>query len=139
MQTWRMVKLKNELTGPRVFVTLGNQNEKIHLTGGYAKPEKNKSMCGTDLAGKTIVDARDIAPREGYQDSKLWCLRCLHLLSYEALDQIILFSSVSMEKVGTYGAVVVIEHLERPRKYKTHPFNLTPVPEKSEWRIFERD
>ena len=63
-----MNKLKNELTGPRVFVALGNQNEKIHLTGGYAKPEKNKSMCGKELVGKTIVDARDIAPREGYQD-----------------------------------------------------------------------
>ena len=134
-----MNNLKNELTGPRVFVALANQNEKIHLTGGYAKPEKNKSMCGKELVGKTIVDARDIAPREGYQDSKLWCLGCLHLLSFEALDQKILFSSVSMEKVGTYGDVVVIEHLKRPSKYKTHPFNLTPVPEKSEWRIFECD
>ncbi len=134
-----MNKLKNELTGPRVFVALANQNEKIHLTGGYAKPEKNKSMCGKELVGKTIVDARDIAPREGYQDSKLWCLGCLHLLSFEALDQKILFSSVSMEKVGTYGDVVVIEHLKRPSKYKTHPFNLTPAPDKSQWRIFERD
>tara|TARA_B100000767_G_C19738587_1_gene525056 strand:- start:107 stop:511 length:405 start_codon:yes stop_codon:yes gene_type:complete len=134
-----MNKLKNELTGPRVFVALANQNEKIHLTGGHAKPEKNKSMCGKEIVGKMIVDARDIAPREGYQDSKLWCLACLHLLAFEALDQKILFSSVSMEKVGTYGDVVVIEHLKRPSKYKTHPFNLTPVPEKSEWRTFERD
>ena len=86
-----------------------------------------------------IVDARDTAPRDGYQDSNLWCVACLHQLAFEALDQKILFSSVSMEKVGTYGDVVVIEHLKRPSKYKTHPFNLTPVPEKSEWRTFERD
>jgi len=130
-----MIKSKNELTGPRVFVALGDKKQKIHLTGGHGKPEKNKSMCGKILRSEIIVDARDIAPREGYQDSKSWCLKCINLLDYEALDQKILFSSISMEKVGTYGDIVVIPHLERPRKYKTHPLNLTPVPEKSEWRI----
>ena len=124
-----MVKLKNELTGPRVFVALGNQKEKIHLTGGYAKPEKNKSMCGTDLAGKTIVDARDIAPREGYQDSKLWCLRCLGLLDFEALDQKVLFSAIEIS-AGTYGQLVVAGHVSRNKP----KLILTPAPEKSEWR-----
>ena len=63
-----MTNTKNELTGPRVFVVVDDKKKgKIHLTGGYAKPEMNKSMCGTKIGMKTIVDARDIAPREEYR------------------------------------------------------------------------
>ncbi len=130
-----MSKLDNELTGPRVYVAVGGKGQKLHLTGGYSKPNISKAMCGTGLETRTIVDARDIAPRDGYQDSKLWCLRCINLLAYEALDQIILFSSIFMEKIGTYGDLVVIPHLERPSKHKKHPFKLTAAPEKSEWRL----
>ena len=133
-----MSKLDNELTGPRVYVAVGGKNQKLHLTGGYSKPNISKAMCGTKLEGRTIVDARDIAPRQGYQDWRLWCLKCLGLLDFEALDQKVLFSAI-IGAPGTYGDIVVIPHLERPSKHKKHPFKLTPVPEKSEWRIFERD
>ena len=38
-----MNSVKNELTGPRVFVVVDdNKKGKIHLTGGHAKPEMNK-------------------------------------------------------------------------------------------------
>ena len=48
-----MDNVKNELTGPRVFVVVAdNKKGKIHLTGGYAKPEMNKSMCGAKLGMK---------------------------------------------------------------------------------------
>ena len=133
-----MTLLKNELTGPRVFVALGDKKEKIHLTGGHAKPEKVSSMCGRELGSRIIVDARDIAPREGYQKSSMWCKQCLGRLENEGLDQKVLFTSIQF-KSGTFGDLCVIPHLGREKKFKTYPLNLTPVPKKNEWRIFERD
>ena len=133
-----MTLLKNELTGPRVFVALGDKKEKIHLTGGHAKPEKISSMCGRELGSRIIVDARDIAPREGYQKSSMWCKQCLGRLENEGLDQKVLFTSIQF-KSGTFGDLCVIPHLGRQKKFKQYPLNLTQVPKKNEWRIFERD
>ena len=130
-----MDNVKNELTGPRVFVVVAdNKKGKIHLTGGYAKPEMNKSMCGAKLGMKTVVDARDIAPREEYRHAHRWCLRCLGMLDFEALDQKVLFSAIEIS-AGTYGQLVVAGHVSRNKP----KLILTPAPEKSEWRIFERD
>jgi hypothetical protein len=127
--------VKNELTGPRVFVAVDdNKKGKIHLTGGYAKPEMNKSMCGTKLGMKTIVDARDIAPREEYRHAQRWCKRCLARLDNEGLDQKVLFSAIEFT-VGTYGQLVVARHISRNKP----KLNLTPVPDKSQWRTVERD
>ena len=130
-----MDNVKNELTGPRVFVVVAdNKKGKIHLTGGYAKPEMNKSMCGAKLGMKTVVDARDIAPREEYRHAHRWCFRCLGMLYFEALDQKVLFSAIEIS-AGTYGQLVVAGHVSRNKP----KLILTPAPEKSEWRIFERD
>ena len=130
-----MDNVKNELTGPRVFVVVAdNKKGKIHLTGGYAKPEMNKSMCGAKLGMKTVVDARDIAPREEYRHAHRWCLRCLGMLDFEALDQKVLFSAIEIP-AGTYGQLVVAGHVSRNKP----KLILTPAPEKSEWRIFELD
>jgi hypothetical protein len=130
-----MDNVKNELTGPRVFVVVAdNKKGKIHLTGGYAKPEMNKSMCGAKLGMKTVVDARDIAPREEYRHAHRWCFRCLGMLDFEALDQKVLFSAIEIS-AGTYGQLVVAGHVSRNKP----KLILTPAPEKSEWRIFERD
>ena len=130
-----MDNVKNELTGPRVFVVVAdNKKGKIHLTGGYAKPEMNKSMCGAKLGMKTVVDARDIAPREEYRHARRWCFRCLGMLDFEALDQKVLFSAIEIS-AGTYGQLVVAGHVSRNKP----KLILTPAPEKSEWRIFERD
>ena len=130
-----MDNVKNELTGPRVFVVVAdNQKGKIHLTGGYAKPEMNKSMCGAKLGMKTIVDARDIAPREEYRHAHRWCLRCLGMLDFEALDQKVLFSAIEIS-AGAYGQLVIAGHVSRNKP----KLILTPAPEKSEWRTFERD
>ena len=130
-----MDNVKNELTGPRVFVVVAdNQKGKIHLTGGYAKPEMNKSMCGAKLGMKTVVDARDIAPREEYRHAHRWCLRCLGMLDFEALDQKVLFSAIEIS-AGAYGQLVIAGHVSRNKP----KLILTPAPEKSEWRTFERD
>ncbi len=130
-----MDNVKNELTGPRVFVVVAdNKKGKIHLTGGYAKPEMNKSMCGAKLGMKTVVDARDIAPREEYRHAHRWCFRCLGMLDFEALDQKVLFSAIEIS-AGTYGQLVVAGHVSRNKP----KLILTPAPEKSEWRIFESD
>ena len=129
-----MTLLRNELTGPHVFVVLGDKKEKIHLTGGHAKPEMNKSMCGAKLGMKTIVDARDIAPREEYRHAHRWCKRCLAMLDFEGLDQKVLFSAIEFS-AGTYGQLVLAGHVSRNKPRLI----LTPAPEKSEWRIFEGD
>ena len=130
-----MDNVKNELTGPRVFVVVAdNQKGKIHLTGGYAKPEMNKSMCGAKLGMKTVVDARDIAPREEYRHAHRWCLRCLGMLDFEALDQKVLFSAIEIS-AGTYGQLVVARHISRNKP----KLILTPTLEKSQWRTVERD
>lgn len=126
---------KNELTGPRVFVVVNdNKKGKIHLTGGYAKPEMNKSMCGTKIGMKTIVDARDIAPRDEYRHAHRWCKRCLARLDNEGLDQKVLFSAIEFS-AGTYGQLVVSRHISRNKP----KLNLTPAPDKSQWRTVERD
>ena len=130
-----MNNIKNELTGPRVFVVVDdNKKGKIHLTGGYAKPEMNKSMCGTKLGMKTIVDARDIAPREEYRHGHRWCKRCLAMLDFEGLDQKVLFSAIEFS-TGTYGQLVVAGHVSRNKP----KLILTPTTERSQWRIVERD
>ena len=128
-----MTNTKNELTGPRVFVVVDDKKKgKIHLTGGYAKPEMNKSMCGTKLGMKTIVDARDIAPREEYRHAHRWCKRCLGVLEYEALDQKVLFSAIEFS-AGTYGQLVVAGHVSRNKP----KLILTPATHKSQWRTIE--
>ena len=125
--------IKNELTGPRVFVVVDdNKKGKIHLTGGYAKPKMNKSMCGTKLGMKTIVDARDIAPREEYRQAQRWCKRCLARLDNEGLDQKVLFSAIEFT-AGTYGQLVLADHVNRSKP----KLILTPAPHKSQWRTVE--
>ena len=137
-ETYFMARLANELTGPRVYVAVGKKGQKLHLTGGVNKPNMSKAMCGAKFEEQILVDARDIAPREGYQDGNMWCKRCLAALDFEALDQKILFSTVRF-KHGTYCDLVLIEHLKRPSKLPASPFDLTPVPPREEWRIAERD
>ena len=130
-----MAQIPNELTGPRVYVAVDDKKSaKMHLTGGFHKPERDKSMCGTSIEGKTLVDARDIAPHSEYQDSDLWCLRCIGILDLEPLDQKILFSAIKFQP-GTYADLVVVRHLQRPSKLKTHPFRLTNAPPRKDWRI----
>ena len=130
-----MANTPNELTGPRMYVADDDKKTaKMHLTGGFHKPGREKAMCGSSIAGKTLVDARDIAPHSENQDSDLWCLRCIGILDFEALDQKILFSAIKFQP-GTYGDLVVIPHLQRPSKHKTHPFLLTSVPPRKVWRI----
>lgn len=126
---------KNELTGPRVFVVVDDKKKgKLHLTGGYAKPEKKKTMCGITLGMKTIVDARDIAPREEYRHAHRWCKRCLAMLDFEGLDQKVLFSAIEFS-AGTYGQLVLARHVSRNKP----KLILTPAPKKSQWRTFAGD
>jgi len=120
-----MGKVLNELTGPQVFV-FQNPRTKLHLTGGYNQPDIKKGFCGTKIKVNKITDARDIAPREGYRDHSKWCLRCLSMLDFEALDQKVVFSAIEIPSVGTYGQVVIAPHVSR-RKPK---LNLSPIPAK---------
>ena len=129
-----MPKPENELTGPRVYVTVGGTTPTLHLTGGYNKPNRTKTMCGVSLAGRTLVDARDIAPHYEYRDAKLWCKRCLAMLDFEGLDQKVLFSAIEF-KIGTYSDLILKKHMERPSKKPKHPFSLTNAPPRKDWRI----
>tara|TARA_B100001996_G_scaffold356168_1_gene319318 strand:+ start:337 stop:735 length:399 start_codon:yes stop_codon:yes gene_type:complete len=132
-----MASIPNELTGPRVYVAVDDKKTaKMHLTGGYRQSKRKKAFCGNPVSGKTLVDARDIAPHSEHQNSNVWCIGCLNLLELEALDQKILFSAITISK-GSYGDLVVIPHLQRPSKLKTHPFRLTNAPPRKDWRIMK--
>ena len=131
-----MTNTKNELTGPRVFVVVDDKKKgKIHLTGGYAKPEMNKSMCGTKIGMKTIVDARDIAPREEYRDSHRWCKTLPRHAGFRSIgSESLVFPAIEFS-AGTYGQLVLAGHVSRNKP----KLMLTPAPEKSELRTVERD
>ena len=132
-----MANIPNELTGPRVYVAVDDRKTaKMHLTGGYRQSERKKAFCGDSVSGKTLVDARDVAPHSEYQNSNVWCIRCLNLLDNEALDQKILFSAIAISK-GSYGDLIVIPHLQRPSRNPRHPFLLTSAPPRNDWRIVE--
>ena len=118
-----MGKVLNELTGPQVFV-FQNPRTKLHLTGGYNQPDVKKAFCGTKIKVNKVTDARDIAPREGYRDYNKWCLRCMSMLAFEGLDQMVLFSALTIPSVGTYGQVAIAPHVSRRKP----ELNLSPVP-----------
>tara|TARA_B100000614_G_scaffold7158_1_gene6630 strand:+ start:178 stop:792 length:615 start_codon:yes stop_codon:yes gene_type:complete len=120
-----MGKTLNELTGPQVFVYKNPRSKVYHLTGGYNQPDVKKAFCGTAIKVQNVIDARDIAPREGFRDSSLWCKRCLAMLDFEGLDQKVLFSAIKFGP-GTYGQLVVAPHVGR----KKPQLNLSPPPAK---------
>ena len=120
-----MGKVLNELTGPQVFVFQNPRSTKLHITGGYNQPDVKKAFCGTTIKASKVIDARDIAPREGYRDHNKWCKRCLAMLDFEGLDQKVLFSAIQFSK-GTYGQLVIAGHAGRRKP----ALKLSPVPAK---------
>jgi hypothetical protein len=120
-----MGKVLNELTGPQVFVVKNPRSKKLHLTGGYNQPDVKKCFCGTTIKATKVVDARDIAPREGYRDHNKWCKRCLSMLDFEGLDQKVLFAAIQFPQ-GTYGQLVIAGHVGRRKP----ALKLTPPPAK---------
>ncbi len=119
-----MGKVLNELTGPQVFVFQNPRSSKLHITGGYNQPDVKKAFCGTKIKVNKVIDARDIAPRDGYRDYNKWCLRCLAMLDFEGLDQKVVFSAIKIPSIGTYGQVVIAPHVSRRKP----ELNLSPVP-----------
>lgn len=127
----------NELTGPRLYVAVDNKKSApMHLTGGYRRPHRKSALCGTQIGGKTLVDARDIAPHTEYKDSSLWCKRCFAMLDFEGLDQKVLFAAIEFNGVS-YSDYVLIGHLRRSKKAPKRPFILTNAPKREDWRIVE--
>jgi len=120
------ISIENEVTGPRVFVVQNSSSSKLHITGGYAQQDMKKTFCGRKVNTPTVLDPRDTAAREGYQNYTMWCVKCIGLLDFEALDQIILFAAIEWP-TGTNGQLSVVPHLSRkkPRlKLAPPPANL---------------
>jgi len=101
-------------TGPRVFVVQNSKSSKLHITGGYGQSEMKKTLCGQKVKTPTVFDSRDTAARDGYQDHTKWCVKCMGLLDFEALDQIILFAAIEWP-TGTNGQHSVVPHLSRKK------------------------
>lgn len=118
-----MGKILNEVTGPRVFVVDNGRGSKLHITGGYGQPDMKQALCGANIKVTKVLDPRDTAARDGYQDYNMWCTKCMGLLDFEALDQKILFSAIEWP-AGTTGQLIIAGHLTR-RKPK---LRLTPPP-----------
>lgn len=113
----------NEVTGPKVWVVDNPGSKKYHMTGGYGQPDMKQCFCGAKIKATKVIDPRDIAAREGFQDLNLWCIKCIGLLDFEALDQKIVFAAIDFGN-GYFYKDNLMQHLSR-RKPK---LRLTPPP-----------
>jgi hypothetical protein len=114
---------KNEVTGPKVWVVKNPNSKKHHMTGGYGQPEMSKCFCGNQIETNEVFDPRDIAARDGFQDLDLWCIKCIGLLDFEALDQKIIFSAIDFGN-GYFYKDNLMDHLGRSKP----KLRLTPPP-----------
>ena len=113
----------NEVTGPKVWVVDNPGSKKYHMTGGYGQPDMKQCFCGVKIKASKVIDPRDVAAREGLQNIDLWCIKCLSLVDYEALDQKILFAAIDFNN-GYFYKDNIMDHLGR-RKPK---LRLSPPP-----------
>jgi len=124
--------IDNEILGPKLWLWKGSQDKKWHVTGGYGQPDMKKTLCAKSIpATSSVISTRAVVCRKGGRDYKQYCLKCLNLVGYEALEEKIIFSAVKTPDGGTFGGAIISPQLnrrspqpelnegpKRPKKYK---------------------
>jgi len=119
------VPIDNEILSPvPIFIWVDNKKKK-HMTGGYGQPDMKKCLCSKVITTNTVLNVRDVVP---YKEGKEWnqyCLRCLNMMSYEALEYKIYFAAVQTPMKGkTFGSEIVAGQLTR----RSPPTELSKAP-----------
>lgn len=136
------------LTGPRVYAVYPiTKGKKIHLTGGHQAKEFDRGLCQKKMKIDQVVDARDLAPFEEYttiENYEKWCGNCLHRLSWEGLDQRILFAWLPTDNFPLYRnkkpgrfsyGMRIGEYFDNRRIDGKMPPSIGSAPPESEWRV----
>jgi hypothetical protein len=84
------------------------------MTGGYGQPDMKKCLCAKKITTTKVVDIRDVVPYREGKDWKQYCLKCLNMMTYEALEYKIMFAAVETPVRGkTFGSEVIAGQLTR--------------------------
>ncbi len=120
--------IDNEILSPvPIWIWIDPKTKKKHMTGGYGQPDMKKCLCAKKITTSTVVDIRDVVPRKEGKDFNQYCLKCLNMMTYEALEYKIMFAAVETPVKGkTFGTEVIAGQLTR----RSPPTELSKAPAK---------
>jgi len=109
------VPIDNEIISPvPIWIWVDPKTKKKHMTGGYGQPDMKKCLCSKVITTNTVLSVRDVVPYKEGKDWNQYCLRCLNMMSYEALEYKIFFAAVQTPIKGkTFGSEIVAGQLTR--------------------------
>ncbi len=120
--------IDNEILSPvPIWIWVEPKTKKKHLTGGYGQPDMTKCLCSKKITGSTVLAVRDVVPYKEGQDFNQYCLKCLNMLRYEALEYKIYFAAVTTPIKGkSFGGEIIAGQLTR----RSPPTELNNAPAK---------
>ena len=120
--------IDNEILSPvPIWLWVDPKTKKKHLTGGYGQPDMTKCLCSKKITTSIVVDVRDVVPYKEGQDYNQYCLKCLNMLRYEALEYKIYFAAVDTPVKGkSFGGEIIAGQLTR----RSPPTELNNAPAK---------
>lgn len=120
--------IDNEILSPvPIWIWVDPKTKLKHLTGGYGQPDMKKCLCSKKITTQTVVDVRDVVPYKEGKDYQQYCLKCLNMLRYEALEYKIYFAAVNTPVKGkTLGSEIIAGQLTR----RSPPTELNQAPAK---------
>ena len=120
--------IDNEILSPvPIWIWVDPKTKKKHLTGGYGQPDMTKCLCSKKITTGIVVDVRDVVPYKEGQDYNQYCLKCLNMLRYEALEYKIYFAAVNTPIKGkSFGGEIIAGQLTR----RSPPTELNNAPAK---------
>lgn len=120
--------IDNEILSPvPIWIWVDQKTKKKHLTGGYGQPDMTKCLCSKKITTSIVVDVRDVVPYKEGQDYNQYCLKCLNMLRYEALEYKIYFAAVHTPVKGkSFGGEIIAGQLTR----RSPPTELNNAPAK---------
>ena len=120
--------IDNEILYPiPIWIWIDPKTKKKHMTGGYGQPDMKKCLCAKKITTTTVLDVKDVVPYKQGKDYNQYCLKCLNMMTYEALEYKILFAAVETPVKGkTFGSEVIAGQLTR----RSPPTELSNAPAK---------
>ena len=120
--------IDNEILSPvPIWIWVDPKTKKKHLTGGYGQPDMTKCLCSKKITTSSVLAVRDVVPYKEGQDYNQYCLKCLNMLRYEALEYKIYFAAVNTPIKGkSFGGEIIAGQLTR----RSPPTELNNAPAK---------